>query len=427
LSSQRFRLGTFFGIGLYVHWTFSLLIAYVAYATWASGADPIMIAFTIMQLLTVFACVTLHEYGHALAARRFDVQTHDITLLPIGGVARLRQIPRVPIQEFVIAVAGPAVNVVIAALLLGLIFATGQAWVFDTLFEVMTGAVDPEDVESARTVIDGIFGTPTFVGFVLSILTINIILVLFNMIPAFPMDGGRVLRSLLAMALPYTMATRWAQRIGMICAVFMAATALTSDPPKVVLLLIAGFIVFAGLAEVRQVEVRELVDGLTVGDVMTENVPVVRADMNIEQIRHWWKNHSCPSVAVIGINGVVLGQLRLRDVVSHLTKTAAENALAVRRSDEAGGPYRAAQDPIASWNGTAIDLADPNADTLEISEGLESLLAGGKQVQREFAVIDDSGRLVGWLNLDTIRERAALARLQPRQSVAPLWSIDHHV
>lgn len=386
-----------------------------------------MIAFTIMQLLTVFACVTLHEYGHALAARRFNVQTHDITLLPIGGVARLRQIPRVPIQEFVIAVAGPAVNVVIAVMLLGLIFATGQAWVFDTLFEVMTGAIDPEDAESARKVIDGIFGTPTFVGFVLSILTINIILVLFNMIPAFPMDGGRVLRSLLAMALPYTMATRWAQRIGMICAVFMAATALTSDPPKVVLLLIAGFIVFAGLAEVRQVEARELVDGLTVGDVMTENVPVVRADMNIEQVRQWWKNHSCPSVAVIGINGVVLGQLRLRDVVSHLTKTASENTMSGRRSDEARGPYRAAQDPIESWNVTAIDLADPNADTLEMSEGLESLLAGGKQVQREFAVIDDSGRLVGWLNLDTIRERAALARLQPRQSTAPFWSIDHHV
>lgn len=429
LSSQRFRLGTFFGIGLYVHWTFALLIAYVTYVTWASGASPVMVAFTIVQLLTVFACVTLHEYGHALAARRYDVETHDITLLPIGGVARLKRIPQIPIQEFVIAVAGPAVNVVIAAILLILIFATGQGWLFEAFYQVMSGTIAPEELETTRQTIDQVFETPTLIGFALSIFTINVILVLFNMVPAFPMDGGRVLRSLLAMVLPYVSATRWAQRIGVVCAILMAAAALTSEPPRIVMLLISGFIVFAGLAEVRQVEVREMAEGLTVGDVMTENVPVVRADMTLDQLSQWWKSHPNQTAAVIGINGILLGQLRLRDLISHLQQTARQSPKTSTPRPADSSPYQAFEEQPSQWDVTAIDLADPNADTLEPGEGLEGLLASGKQTQREFAVTDNSGRLVGWINLDNIRERAALARLRPSQNEneRAIWSIDHHV
>lgn len=386
-----------------------------------------MVVFTIVQLLTVFACVTLHEYGHALAARRYDVETHDITLLPIGGIARLKRIPRIPIQEFVIAVAGPAVNVVIAIILFTLIFATGQGWLFETLYQAMSGTIAPEDLDSTRVTIDRIFENPTLIGFALSIFSINVILVLFNMIPAFPMDGGRVLRSLLAMVLPYVSATRWAQRIGVVCAILMAAAALTSDPPRIVMLLIAGFIVFAGLAEVRQVEVREMVEGLTVGDVMTDNVPVVRADMTIDQLRQWWKSHPNQTAAVIGINGILLGQLRLRDLVKHLEKMSVKSPQVSFSPAETSSPYRSIEENSSHWNTTAIDLADPSADTLESGECLEGLLAGGKQTQREFAVTDHSGRLIGWLNLDTVRERAALAKLHPPQSTNPIWSIDHQV
>lgn len=390
-----------------------------------------MVVFTIAQLLTVFACVTLHEYGHALAARRYDVETHDITLLPIGGIARLKRIPQIPIQEFVIAVAGPAVNVAIAIALFTLIFATGQGWLLETLYQVMSGSVAPEDLETTRKTIDRVFETPTFIGFTLSILAINLILVLFNMIPAFPMDGGRVLRSLLAMVLPYARATRWAQRIGVICAILMAAAALTSDPPRIVMLLIAGFIVFAGLAEVRQVEVREMAEGLTVGDVMTEDVPVVRADMTLDQLQQWWKNYPNQTAAVIGINGILLGQLRLRDLVSHLERSSIQPPQASSPRTDLSSPYQPFEEHPSQWNMTAIDLADPNADTLEAHEGLESLLASGKQTQREFAVTDHSGRLIGWINLDTIAQRAALAKLQPTQNrhnnKNPIWSIDHHV
>ncbi len=139
LLDRRLKLGTFLGIGLYVHWSFALVIAYVAISTRSLGA--IGVAFSITQLLGVFLCVTLHEYGHAMAARRFGIATADITLLPIGGVARLRRMPRIPWQELVVAIAGPAVNVVIVIVigpwfscLYGCVGVTGA----DQLFRLFT-------------------------------------------------------------------------------------------------------------------------------------------------------------------------------------------------------------------------------------------------------------------------------------------------
>ncbi|TVP97975.1 MAG: site-2 protease family protein, partial [Planctomycetaceae bacterium] len=222
MFSQRFRLGTFFGIGLFVHWTFGLLVAYAMYLAWSAGAGGWMIAYSVAQLLTVFICVALHEYGHALAARRFGVGTQDITLLPIGGVARLNRIPRVPYQEFVIAIAGPAVNVVIATLLATLIYVADQGELFRSIASLFFENQTEEQAELIKDRLMTILTGPSLVGFGLSILMINLMLVLFNMIPAFPMDGGRVLRSLLAMVFPYVSATRWAQRIGMVCALLMA-------------------------------------------------------------------------------------------------------------------------------------------------------------------------------------------------------------
>jgi Zn-dependent protease len=434
--SQRLKLGTFFGIGLYVHWTFTLLIVYVAYATWATGAAGAMIAFSLAQLFAVFTCVTLHEYGHALSARRYDVGTLDITLLPIGGVARLKRIPQIPWQEFVIAVAGPAVNVVIAFLLMIAIIASGGGWLFEALYQVFLGTVPPENRAATNELLSSVLDGPSLLGFALSILIINILLVLFNLIPAFPMDGGRVLRSLLAMLMPYVQATRWAQRIGMICAALMAAYALTSDPQRPVMVLIAAFITYAGFAEARQVEVRELVDGLRVGDVMTTAAPVVRADMTVDQLQSWWSSYAGQSAAIVGINGILLGHLRLRDVVAYLQKGATvpdDRFRPMRLFPRPSNPYEPGTADQPRWNATAMDLADLRAEPLDVSESLEGLLHGGRQQQqRQFAVVDHSGRLVGWLDLDTLRERAAMARLlmMPLDSAdrpQPTWSLDQRV
>jgi Zn-dependent protease len=438
LYQQRFRLGTYFGIDLFVHWTFALLLAFVVYTAWVSGADRDGIIFAIVQLLAVFLCVTLHEYGHALAARQYGVGTYDITLLPIGGVARLSRIPRVPLQEFVIAIAGPAVNVVIAMLLFAFIFAIGQGWIFTTFISVLLGNASAEQLTALDVKLSEVISDPSPLALVLSLLLINMMLVAFNLIPAFPMDGGRVLRSLLAMVMPYLPATRLAQRIGMVCAVLMAAAALVSDPPKLVMALIAGFIAFAGLAEVRQVELRDAVSGLKVADVMSVNAPVVRADMPLDQLWRWWRNYTGQTAAVVGVNGIFLGLVRLQDLAKFFKGIAATGGLrpVPQGSVGATGPAPengseelpgepatlspAALSPAAprqnpSWvlQGMAMDLVDHEAISFESQQSLEGMMGSGRKGQREYPVVDGHGRLVGWVDLDSVLQRAAIARVLP--------------
>lgn len=444
LSSQRFRLGTFFGIDLFVHWTFGLLIAYVVYLSWDYGRE--MITFAVAQLLAVFLCVTLHEYGHALAARRYGVGTHDITLLPIGGVARLNRIPRVASQEFVIAVAGPAVNVVIALLLGGVLFLFGEGELFEPILAIAFEEAPAEVMAEADPQSSLGFAPPTGLDFVRSILLINVMLIVFNMIPAFPMDGGRVLRSLLAMVMPYLRATRWAQRIGMLCAVLMAAFAVSNDPPYLVMVLISGFIVFAGLSEVRQIELRDAVEGLRVGDVMTTRAPAVRADMSVDELWRWWQSEPSATAAVVGVDNILLGLIRLRDLGAFLKRFVAEGGrISPSPTDLAGvdptdltpySPRPAAPASVSRFGSraSAFDFADPRAPAVNPNQPLESVLGGGRNSPRQFAVVDSLGRLVGWLDLDSVLDRAAIARVLPaprgdepalnRDEHGPL--IDHH-
>ena len=173
------------GIQLRIHITFLLLIGWLAFGYYAEGGSAVALSRVVFILL-LFVCVVLHEFGHAFAAKAFGINTPDITLLPIGGVARLERMPEEPVQELIIAVAGPMVNVVIA---LGL-FVAGGPQVF----------VDSSTVEGG--------------GFLAQLMTINIMLVLFNLLPAFPMDGGRVLRALLATRLSYARATQVAATVG---------------------------------------------------------------------------------------------------------------------------------------------------------------------------------------------------------------------
>src|SRR5213078_2983264 len=162
------------GIQLRIHVTFLLLIAWLAFGYYSAGGSAVAAARVLFVLL-LFACVVLHEFGHALAAKAFGINTPDITLLPIGGVARLERMPEKPVQELVIA--------------LGL-FVAGGSQAF----------LNPSNVEGG--------------GLIVQLLTINILLLLFNLLPAFPMDGGRVLRALLATRLSYARATQVAASIG---------------------------------------------------------------------------------------------------------------------------------------------------------------------------------------------------------------------
>ena len=202
------------GIDVFLHVTFLLLLGFIAITHWLAHGSLAAVISGVGFFVALFACVLLHEYGHALAARRCGIATRDITLLPIGGVARLDRMPDKPIQELWVALAGPAVNVVIAAGV-GVWLAFTGTW--ESLFTLST----------------------TGGGFAERLLAVNVGLVLFNMIPAFPMDGGRVLRALLAMRLEYARATRIAATVGQGLAIAFGFAGLFSNP---LLLLIAVFV-----------------------------------------------------------------------------------------------------------------------------------------------------------------------------------------
>jgi Zn-dependent protease len=200
--SRSFRIATIFGIPVQVHWSFTLLFLLVIYMGKSKGASWAQIAEFEVVIIALFVCVLLHEFGHALSAKYYGIKTHDITILPIGGLARLNNLPEKPFQEFVVAIAGPAVNVVIYALIA----------VFLHFFRPSEFSFSDLEIENADNTI-------RITKFLTTLMESNWMLVVFNMIPAFPMDGGRVLRALLSMRFERSKATKVATLLGQIIAV----------------------------------------------------------------------------------------------------------------------------------------------------------------------------------------------------------------
>ncbi|MBM3493392.1 MAG: site-2 protease family protein [Armatimonadetes bacterium] len=241
-------IGEYAGIGVYIHATFLLLIAYVGISHIMGGDTVSGATGGILFVLALFACVLLHEFGHALAARRFGIKTRDITLLPIGGVARLERMPDDPRQELWVAVAGPLVNVAIA----GVLF----VWLF-----VSRALVPVQELTVA--------GGP----FLERLLVVNVILVAFNMIPAFPMDGGRVVRALLAMRMEYTRATQIAANLGQGLAMLFGLVGLLSG--QFMLLFIAFFVWIGAAQEASMVQMKSALGGIPVSRAMQTSFETV--------------------------------------------------------------------------------------------------------------------------------------------------------
>ena len=219
---MRLKLGRVLGIAIFLHWTFFLAPAYLIYAWRADGLPWGLVAVMLGLLFAVFTCVLIHEYGHALMARRFGVETKDIIITPIGGLARLTRMPRRPLEELMITIAGPLVNLVIAMLL--------------CLFLLLTGG--------------NFIPSPGYAGlteFPTMMMWMNLFLFLFNLIPAFPMDGGRILRSSLAFFIPHREATLVAGILGQFCAVSFAIFGLWAQQYSLVL--IGVFVYFAARYE----------------------------------------------------------------------------------------------------------------------------------------------------------------------------------
>ncbi len=386
LLNYRLKLGRYLGIDLFVHWSFGLVIAYVAFSSSDLGTSGV--AFAVSLLLGVFLCVTLHEYGHAMAARRFGIATADITLLPIGGVARLEHMPRIPWQELIVAVAGPAVNVVIGTVLItGFFLLVDPNPLAEVMRFVVAQRLGHETDDQSIEAVNRLFSEPSVAGYAAMMLIVNVMLVVFNMIPAFPMDGGRVFRSVLAMGIDYRKATRIASTVGLGCAGLLAFAALNSDPPLLIPVMIAAFVGYAGMAEARQVDVMESVRGLSVRDVMIYTTDSLPMNMPLGQVVQHWQSSSLPALPVVSIVGSVVGMLRLSDVRRAIASKA----------------------DLQTPAGQLIDHQNPVA-TVSQTDSLEAAIKQAGRGRGVIPVVDDQDQPCGLIDLETMIARSELAR-----------------
>ncbi len=235
-----FSVGRILGTEIRIHATFFLLLLWIAVGTYLAGGASRAVS-NLIFVLALFACVLAHEFGHILMARRYGIATPDVTLLPIGGMARLERIPERPLQEIAVALAGPAVNV---AIWLILTLALGA----ETRMARLENIDDPAQ------------------GFLARLAAVNLFLVLFNMIPAFPMDGGRVFRAAIALWVGRVQATRIAAIAGQGLAFLFGLVGLISGNPF--LLLIAVFVFIAASSENSDVAMRELARNMKAREAM---------------------------------------------------------------------------------------------------------------------------------------------------------------
>jgi Zn-dependent protease len=346
-----FKLFDVAGTAVRVHFTFFLLLAWIGAVSWARGGPGEAID-GIVFILLLFACVVLHEFGHIVAARRYGIRTPDVTLLPIGGVASLERMPEKPSQEIVVALAGPAVNLVIALVLIVVLGAR---------FDLTQVA----QLEQAQT---------TLVG---RMAAANVALLVFNLIPAFPMDGGRVLRALLATGLGYTRATRVAASIGQGLAVVLAIIGLMGNP---LLVLVAVFIFLAASGEAGYVQMRDYTRGYLASHAMITNFQTLGPQSTADDAAQLLLRTTQKEFPVVDGAGV------LRGIVTH------EALIGALRSTGGATPV--------------LDIMTRDVPTVPESGCLDAVfkLMQQRGGVRFVGVVDPSNRLIGYITAENLAE-----------------------
>lgn len=344
------------GTDLKVHVTFLVLVAFWGLAGYQQGGLGAALGASMM-LLALFGCVVLHEFGHIRMALRFGVRTPDVILLPIGGIARLERIPDDPKQELLIALAGPAVTLAIVVVLYLVLLAGG-----------------------ARPTLGGLEPGSDFLTF---LMRVNVFLLLFNLIPAFPMDGGRVLRALLASRLGFVRGTRLAATLGQILAAVGGFYGLTAGAP--LLALVALFVFLGAGSEAAAVETRAAGEGLRVEQMMVTNFRTI------------------PIYATLGdaVELLLSGEQREFPVVDNLGHT---EGILTRDNLIRGLSQRGAGSGVADAMTAGAPTVEP---TLGFQEALERLRASGLPA---IPVVDAADRLVGLLTLDNITDLLLVRR-----------------
>ncbi|MGB9142569.1 MAG: site-2 protease family protein [Aestuariivirga sp.] len=355
-------IGRIAGTAIRIHITFFLFLLWIAVSDYRSGGLEVAKS-SIIFILLVFACVVAHEFGHILMARKFGVKTPEVTLLPIGGVANMERIPEDPRQELLIAIAGPMVNVVIAGLL------------------IVAGGVSTSDLQTIDV---------EKIGLVQRLALINVSLVIFNLIPAFPMDGGRVLRALLAMRLGARRATEIAAKFGQVFAFLFAAAGLFINP---MLVLIGMFIYIAASSELHSSALRWFAEGLTVAEGMERTVRSLAASAPLSEAVEALLASSQRAFPVIDAAHLPVGLLDRDDLLVGLKEKGPDAAVsAVMRQTAVTGAKMPLNDAVMDMN----------------RQGLRSLI-----------VVDDRGRLAGLLTVENVAEMMMVHSLRPEWKFAP--------
>lgn len=364
------QIARIYGIPIQLHWTFLLIIAWIIYVVLTRSGywDWHSLGWTSLSVLVLFLCVVLHELGHALTARRYGVSTRNILLLPIGGLAVLERLPEKPIQELWVALAGPLVNI-------------GLAVICAPLLLLLPG-------EKLRQIIGVVFrsegnffayGIHPWEWFVFGLVSLNLVVAVFNLLPAFPMDGGRILRALLSIPLARIRATRIATLLGQFFAVFLLAVAWQQENWAAGI--VGVFIYFHASTEYRSARQQHVLDDLSVRDAVRTQYTRLYDEDQMERAHQLMRTNEEHYFLIFDRWHTLLGVL---------------DREAIQRAAKA----RQLQDPIRDWFSSAFQYVqenDPLSLALEVLE---------KQEAGILPVCNPYGRVVGLIDHTGLNELA---------------------
>ena len=364
-----FKIGRFSGIDVRVHWTFFLLLAFFAFIGYQASGSAVGALTATLVIVVLLLCVLLHEFGHSLVAQRLGLAIHSITLLPLGGVSNLESLPEKPADEVKITLAGPLVNVVLAPIFFGV--------------GLLFGAVPrmPADVFTGIGSVGQFF---FYLGY------LNVVLAVFNLIPAFPLDGGRILRALLATRLGAVRATDISSAVGQLFAIAFFLIGLLGG--NFLLALVAVFIYFGATGEAQMVRQQEKTRGLSVSDVMgtKPRTETVTPDHTFGQVLNSVIHGYQEDFPVVDEGGNLVGIVTRNEILA-----------------AAHSPHRYAS--VRDLMRTDVPTISPEADLF--TDGYRILQENDL---RAIPVVKD-GELVGMLTMDDVGQASLLRDLRKQQ------------
>jgi Zn-dependent protease len=358
------KLGKIAGIGIFIHWTFSLLLLFIIFINYRTGYSALQTAWSVLFILVVFVTVLLHELGHALVAKNYHIKTKDITLLPIGGLAQLERIPEKPIEELLVSIAGPLVNLTLA-LLTGFFISVPET--AETLLAELSKGINANN-------------------FFLNFFLVNIWLAIFNLIPAFPMDGGRVLRAILSFRFKRNVATKIAARTGQLLAVGFIILGFISNP---FLIFIGLFVIVGAQIETEHAEAKYVLKNYKVRDVVMTQYQTIDADEKVEKAIAMLLDSQNKSFLVTE-NKEAVGTLHRDEIIT---------ALALKKENE-----------------TIKEIMNKNLIFLDVDALLEDVFEKIYENKLTLMLVTENDKIIGTLDTENILEFILIKEVKTKKA-----------